>query len=167
MKTLIESVTNQEDTFVSTKTTSFPLKCELSRFVDNGGSWRMFKETRNRDMTFLNKDFSSDFLFYRRTHEISERSEELIFLLLSTLYESSEILTLSDLSSSYQIILKTSSKYWYKNIPQAEFFEQRQLWCEKLPVAFLWLLKLLCKYMQVPCDDLYLAVFSIEKELFL
>ncbi|KAG8201550.1 hypothetical protein JTE90_011225 [Oedothorax gibbosus] len=167
LKALIESVTHLGDTVTNNKPTSFPLKQELTRFTEEGDTWEMFKETTQRDFTLLNKDFSSHLMFYRRTDEISEKSEELIYILLSTLYESSEVLTLSHFASSCESMLKTTSKYWYKNIQQDAFVERRQLWREKLPSSFVWLLEVLCKYLQVTCQDLYLEVLAIEKELFL
>ncbi|GFR07925.1 TATA box-binding protein-associated factor RNA polymerase I subunit B [Trichonephila clavata] len=142
---------------------SFPFKSQLANMMSNWKKWHFFKETENIDFTFINKDFSSRLLFYKYEEE-NEDSIELIHILLSSLYNSEKIYTLSHSDSFSQDLFRTSSKYWFKNIPERARFHSTK-WMEQLPESFVWLLQLLSNYIPVNCSYLYSEIQKIEKKL--
>ncbi|GIX84203.1 TATA box-binding protein-associated factor RNA polymerase I subunit B [Caerostris extrusa] len=124
----------------SLEVTSFPIKSQQASMISNWKKWHIFKDTKEIDFTFLSKDFSSRLFFY--DYEESDQStEELINILLSSLYESVELRTWCNLALTRENILRTTSKYWFKNFPPRKFSVSG--WIEELPDSFTWLLKFL------------------------
>ncbi|GFY11766.1 TATA box-binding protein-associated factor RNA polymerase I subunit B [Trichonephila clavipes] len=142
---------------------SFRFKSQLANMMSNWKKWHFFKETKNIDFTFINKDFSSRLLFYKYEEE-NEDSIELIHILLSSLYNSEKIHVLSHSDSFSQELFRTSSKYWFKCISERASIRSSK-WMEQLPESFVWLLQLLSNYIDVNCGYLYSEVRKIEKKL--
>ncbi|XP_055933533.1 TATA box-binding protein-associated factor RNA polymerase I subunit B-like [Argiope bruennichi] len=146
------------------KPSSFPIKYQLHYMMSEWKKWHCFKETEEIDFSFICKDFSSKLLFYDFENDDPD-TDELIRLLLSSIYETSEIFLLKHSDSSCKKVLCTSSQYWFKNF-SARNIKSYEL-IEQWPEPFVWLLQMLSKYVHVNCTHLYAEIRNIEKKLFL
>ncbi|KAF8782725.1 Conserved oligomeric Golgi complex subunit 3 like protein [Argiope bruennichi] len=143
------------------KPSSFPIKYQLHYMMSEWKKWHCFKETEEIDFSFICKDFSSKLLFYDFENDDPD-TDELIRLLLSSIYETSEIFLLKHSDSSCKKVLCTSSQYWFKNF-SARNIKSYEL-IEQWPEPFVWLLQMLSKYVHVNCTHLYAEIRNIEKK---
>ncbi|GBM06194.1 TATA box-binding protein-associated factor RNA polymerase I subunit B [Araneus ventricosus] len=163
IETMLREILNFHDA-PPHRPSSFPVNYQLHYMMSEWKKWHCFKETEEIDFSFICKDFSSQLLFYDFEMDDPD-TEELIRLLLSSLYESSEIFLLNHSHSSCKKVLCTSSQYWFKNFSTKSIKSYE--WLEQLPEPFVWLLQMLSRYVHVSCRHLYAEIRNIEKKLFL
>ncbi|CAL1265669.1 unnamed protein product [Larinioides sclopetarius] len=139
IETMLREILNFHDV-PPHRPSSFPVKYHLHYMMSEWKKWHCFKETKEIDFSFICKDFSSRLLFYDFEMDDPD-TDELIRLLLSSLYESSEIFFLNHSHSSCKKVLCTTSQYWFKNFSTKSIKSYE--WLEQLPEPFVWLLQML------------------------